>query len=311
MQTKKRAKPVKFGKTKEEKIIKDVAEADINSDESKEIKKIIEEKTHPKEDEEVIKEIEKDGVKGDREAENDDEVTEQEETTEDEPEEIKLSEELPEKKEERMALETTDAVEVEPEELPKKDKEDEEVSVDEDEKASAFGSFSDKELHQPSKKGYFGFFLLVASITFLVGLIVIAGFSYFFSSDTKKSISLSTFTGVTATPTAEPTATPEPEKVDLTAYSIRVLNGSGITGEAAKVKALLEKKGFEVGSVANAATSDYTKTEISAKKNTKEEYLNELIKALQDDYSVNSVVEDAPSSQTADVVVTVGSDTAK
>ena len=97
----------------------------------------------------------------------------------------------------------------------------------------------------------------------------------------------------------------------MTAYSIRVLNGSGITGEAAKVKTLLEEKGFEIASVGNAATSDYTKTVITAQEDTDEEYLNELIKALQDDYSVNSVVEDAPSSQTADVVVTVGSDSAE
>lgn len=298
MQTKKRAKPVKFGKTKE------VAEADINSDESKEIKKIIEEKTHPKEDEEVVEEIEKKPVKAD----NDDELPEQEESTEDEPEEIRLSEELPEKKEERMALENTEpTLEVEAEELH--EKEEKEESTEDDEKSSSFGSFTKEEVKGP-KKGYFGFFILVAFITFLIGLAVIVGVSYFMPSDGKNPMTLTTLTGSTPTPTAEP-ATPTPKEIDLTAYSIRVLNGSGITGEAAKVKTLLEEKGFEIASVGNAATSDYTKTVITAQEDTDEEYLNELIKALQDDYSVNSVVEDAPSSQTADVVVTVGSDSAE
>jgi hypothetical protein len=311
MQTKKRAKPVKFGKTKEEKVTKEVAEADINSDESKELKKIIEEKTHPKEDE-IVEKTEKEEDSVEKEEDKDDELPEQEETTEDEPEEIRLSEELPEKKEERMALETTDpALEVEPEELHEKEKEEEKEESREQHKSSAVGSFTREEVTRSSKKGYFGFFFLVASITFLLGLIVIGAITYFYPSGTKSSVNLSFLTSPSPTPTSEPTATPEPEQVDLTAYSLRVLNGSGITGEAAKVKSALEEKGFEVASVGNAATSDYTKTIISAKEDVKEEYLNELIKTLQGDYSVNSVVEDAPSSQTADVVVTVGSDSAE
>lgn len=326
MQTKKRAKPVKFGKhlKKEtevsEKITKEEAEADINSDEAKEIKQLIEEKTHPK-DEEEFDEEHKQEIRTEEESREDDEeredmVEEEKEFVEDEPEEIKLSKEPDEKEEdtdeddeEQMALEATEpTLEVEPDELHEKTE-----KTEKDDAQSAFGSFTSDEVNKKQKKGYFGFFLLVATITFVVGLLVIGGFSYFFSADSEKLTGLPSFTSATPTPTQslEPSATPTPEEVDLSAYAVRVLNGSGITGEAAAVRTLLEEKGFEVAGIGNAATSDYTKTVISAKEDVEEAYLTELIKALQEQYSVNSVVEDASSSQTADVVVTVGSDSAE
>lgn len=313
MQTKKRAKPVKFGKNKEVKVTKEAAEADMNSDEAKEIKQLIEEKTHPKDEEE----LHHDPVK-----ENDDEEAKEEEQSlvdekealDDEPEEIKLSKEPEHKedkdKEDKMALETTEpTTEVEPDELH--EKETDEESKEENAKPSAFGSFTNEEVSRKRKKGYFGFFLLVATITFFAGLLVIGGLSYFMSAKSDGAMRLPSFANATPTPTMAPAASPTPEQVDLSAYSIRVLNGSGITGEAAKVKDALEGKGFTVASVGNAATSDYTKTVLSAKDDIAEAFLNELIKSLQDQYSVNSVVEDAPSSQTADVVVTVGSDSSE
>lgn len=328
MQTKKRAKPVKFGKSKEkeEKITREVAEADINSDEAKEIKHLIEEKTHPKDDDPEETEGKEEEATFDEEKENEDtedleDVREkEEEKSGDEPEEVKLSEELDENKddneskdvteEEKFALETTEpALEVAPDELQEKEKEED--SEKEDEQSSQFGSFTKEAVVNKRKKSNFGFFLLIATITFLVGLLIIGGLSYFLSTNSDDTMKLPSFQAATPTPTTEPTATPTPEEVDLSAYSIRVLNGSGITGEAASARTLLEAKGFDISGVGNASTSDYTTTVISATEDVDEAYLNELIKALQENYKVNSVVEDAPSSQTADVVVTVGSESAE
>lgn len=306
MQTKKRAKPVKFGKNKDEKITKAKAEADINSDEAKEIKHIIEEKTHPKEDEDQVPAKSEDE---EEKLEKEDEVlSEQEETTEDEPQKISLSEESSEQKEEEMALENTEPTsEILPEELQEKEKSEE----TNEEKPSVFGSFSNDAVNKEPKKSYVGFYVIVAVVTFLIGIVIIVAISYFLPEG-KSNIS----TKVTPTPvvtnvspTEEPT--PTPEKANLSAYSIRILNGSGTTGEAAKVQTLLDDKGFSVASIGNASTSDYTKTVITAKKKVEQSYLDELIKTLKSEYSVNSVVEDASSSQTADVIVTVGSDTAK
>lgn len=300
MQTKKRAKPVKFGKAPkatesklEEKEAKITAEKDINSDETKEIKKIIEEKTHPKEEE--SKPDEPDVTETEAEMSNEEMLPEQEEASEQEPKEVNLSEEPPEKKEEEMPLENTETVsEIEAEELHEK------------EKFSQFGSFTNDAVQ--NKHSYLKFFVLVAFITFIVGVIIIGGISYFSSSMSSGSTMF--VSNPSPTPMSEPTATPSPAKQNLSAYSITVLNGSGTTGEAAKAKSMLESKGFTVGSVGNAGTSDYTKTEISVKKSVSQAYINTLISALKDTYSVNSVVNTS-SSQSTDVVITIGSGTAK
>lgn len=60
----------------------------------------------------------------------------------------------------------------------------------------------------------------------------------------------------TATPTGPPLKTP-PERV-----YVRVLNGTGIGGEAARVASELEAVGFNVVEVGNADRTDYTATEV-------------------------------------------------
>jgi len=99
--------------------------------------------------------------------------------------------------------------------------------------------------------------------------------------------------------------TPTTTEVDKEAYEINVLNGSGIAGEAATVQKLLEDAGFKVSTIGNADNQEYTDTEISAKSSVDEEYINELEKTLKERGDVKIV--DAPSTQTDDVVVTVGS----
>lgn len=114
----------------------------------------------------------------------------------------------------------------------------------------------------------------------------------------------------TPTPTATPasastTPTPTAKQIDLTKYSITVLNGSGIAGEAAKVKDILEKAGFKVASTANAKTYDYTKTEISTKSNVEEDFVKALVAALNKTYQLADPA--TSSAQTVSAIVTVGS----
>jgi hypothetical protein len=66
---------------------------------------------------------------------------------------------------------------------------------------------------------------------------------------------------MTLTPTA--TATPTPEVADLSKLKVQVLNGSGVTGEAAKVKAILLGMGFVNIDTGNAAAT--TASEIQMK----------------------------------------------
>lgn len=137
-----------------------------------------------------------------------------------------------------------------------------------------------------------------------IGVLILLGFLYLFKnydvSVTKKSGS-----NTITLPSTAPT--PTTAELDKEAYEITVLNGSGIAGEAAAVQTILEDAGFKVGTVGNAETADFTETEISAKSSVDEEYLDELEDTLGKRGEVKVV--DAPSSQTEEVVVTVGSNT--
>ncbi|MFS8159809.1 MAG: LytR C-terminal domain-containing protein [Candidatus Roizmanbacteria bacterium] len=74
---------------------------------------------------------------------------------------------------------------------------------------------------------------------------------------------------ISPSPTAIPKQTVLPttaEEIDLKSYKIKVLNGSGIAGVAAKVSDVLKDKGFDVLSPGNADKSDYKETVIQVKK---------------------------------------------
>lgn len=291
MQTKKRAKPVKFGKsTKKEEAkiakhaVRSAAEADIHSPETEELKKIVEERIHHKEElDEGISDLEEEPIEVKLSETVDDEASSEEELKEQKNEEEKKREE--------------------------KNETDPEKISDEIVKPSPYGSFTNDDEQEKKHTNYVRLFFVVASITFVVGLVFIAGISYTMSVTNQRSI---TIPSLQSSPTPKSEAvTPTPEKIDLSAYSIKVLNGSGITGEAAKAKSSLVESGFTVSSVGNAATSDYTLTVITAKKSVNENYLTKLTDTLKKHYSVNSVIEEASSSQTTDVIVTIGSDSAK
>lgn len=109
--------------------------------------------------------------------------------------------------------------------------------------------------------------------------------------------------------TAEPSATPTPEEVDLSAYSIEVLNGSGIAGVAGTEQQALETDGFSVENTGNALTQDFSETVIAVTSKVPEEFVKKLKASLSERYTVASDTEDLGSDSTYDVVVTVGSET--
>lgn len=273
MQTKKRAKSVKFGKpavkevkelkeTKEAKEVKDVkipnpAEEDVKV--VQEIKQKIEEKIHPKEEENL-----------------------------------------------------SEAVELEREEIIESVEPQSQVSEDVkiEEKKSEFGSFINENIVPPKRKSNnLAFFIMVVLVTFLIGLLAIGGF-YYFSGNKMPDLNLN-FSLQKPTPTAIPTAVPSPtaKPADLSAYNIKILNGSGKTGEAAKVKSALTAAGFKVGDIGNADASDYTKTTISAKNEVNKDFLQKLTTTLSESYILEEKIEKLSDVNTSDVIITIGSET--
>lgn len=104
-----------------------------------------------------------------------------------------------------------------------------------------------------------------------------------------------------------PTATPAAEvvEIDLQDYSVQVLNGSGVPGEAGRAEDLLLAGGFEAIDVGNADSYDYTDTEVSLREGTPKAVFDSIEEVLGESYSVvkgDALARDADY----DVVVVVG-----
>ena len=160
------------------------------------------------------------------------------------------------------------------------------------------------------KKNLVRYFLIIAIISFLIGLVSMAGINFFLQK-TNFEIPFIPRKTVEITPSPKPTITIEPTKaavVNLEEYSIEVLNGSGVTGAASKLKEALTAEGFKVISAGNADKSDYTDTIIAAKKKINSAYLEKLKENLKKTYTV--VIDSktsVPETSEADVVITIGS----
>lgn len=163
------------------------------------------------------------------------------------------------------------------------------------------------------KKNLVRYFLIIAIISFLIGLASMAGINFLLIKKSSFEIPFISRKTVEVTPSPKPTITIEPTKapvVNLEEYSIEVLNGSGITGAASKLKGALTTGGFKVISAGNADKSDYTDTIIVAKKKVSPAYLEKLKVNLEKTYKVviDSKASVAETSE-ADVVITIGSST--
>ena len=98
----------------------------------------------------------------------------------------------------------------------------------------------------------------------------------------------------------------ETKKVDFKKYSLSVLNGSGIPGEAADAKSLLEKAGFANIKTGNATSYNSMKTTVALKDKTPEEVYKEIEKVFSDKYQLEKDTKPLTKDSSFDVVITVG-----
>ncbi len=108
-----------------------------------------------------------------------------------------------------------------------------------------------------------------------------------------------------AAPSVAPT--PIPAEVKTSLYPIKVLNGSGISGEASTVKSLLEKNDYKVSSIGNADNSKYEETVIKVKKSVEKAWVTKLKEVLSKSYKLGSDEETLSDDESSDVIVIVGS----
>lgn len=161
-----------------------------------------------------------------------------------------------------------------------------------------------EQIDRPKKKN------LWIIIAIIIVVVSIGGVLWYFRESAMKQIS----TKVEITPTPAPSRiSPTPAAsdsakliVDYSKYKIKVLNGSGIGGAAAKGKEILENGKFIVEEIGNAQSSDFDLTIIQAKKGVDKAFLDNLKSVLGETYLLGSG-EKLEDSETVDVVIIIGS----
>lgn len=108
---------------------------------------------------------------------------------------------------------------------------------------------------------------------------------------------------VTPTPTNSPTPTPTKVEIDKSKYSIKILNGSGTSGEAGRAKTYLEEEGFDVSSVGNADKFDYQKSVLEVSKDIDEDFLTELKSFISKKYPLEDTAETVTGEETITLII--------
>lgn len=138
------------------------------------------------------------------------------------------------------------------------------------------------QIEKSSKKNIV-ILILVAVVSFLLGL----GVAFGVGTLVVRQQGGNKTTEPTPLPdiSPEPTPTPEPE-VSRSDVTLKILNGSGVKGAAAKAQDFFEGLGYTVDSIGNADASDYETSELSVKKDTDQAIIQRLLDDIGDTYSM-------------------------
>lgn len=110
----------------------------------------------------------------------------------------------------------------------------------------------------------------------------------------------------TPTPTISSTPTPTPApQIKKDELKIKVLNGSGIRGQASKLSSYLKEKGYKDIVTGNADEFDYETTIVKVKKDSYKNIILKDLKDLTENPKIESLAEeDSPE----DIVIIIGKD---
>lgn len=111
------------------------------------------------------------------------------------------------------------------------------------------------------------------------------------------------------TPTASKISTNTPTPIPIINFDslkIKILNGSGIAGEAAKVTDLLSQNKFKIAKTGNASNFDYVKTQIETTNSISPQIVGLIIKSLETEYSSTVSATKLDDSNEYDIIITTG-----
>jgi len=147
---------------------------------------------------------------------------------------------------------------------------------------------------------------IIVPTALLVGALVGGLITYFTGISSLGQVDPSPTPIATATPnteaTPEPTASTSLKREDV---KVQVLNGSGVSGAAGKVKTLLEGLGYKDVDTGNASSTDVAVTEVSVKE-SKKEFVKLVIKDLAKSYEAVEASKPLVASSKYDIVITLG-----
>jgi len=98
--------------------------------------------------------------------------------------------------------------------------------------------------------------------------------------------------------------TPTEKPIDLKAYRVNILNGSGRTGEAAALKKKLEENGFLIDSI-GTTDNDYQYTSVSGKINIPLKYFEDLKNKSNLDFDLQKIISLSGDIK-EDVIIVIG-----
>jgi len=91
-------------------------------------------------------------------------------------------------------------------------------------------------------------------------------------------------------------------------YNLRIVNGNGVPGQAAKFASKMEKYGFNIHSLANASRYDYLTTEIYYYDKANEEIAMKIKELIGGKLYFIEATEDEPGGRGEDIQIIIGAD---
>lgn len=184
-----------------------------------------------------------------------------------------------------------------------------------EENIKKFATKSDKEEDQLHRKKYYIHNIKKAMESFLckiqnpkifvaVSVLILCAFSGKIAYQKRKQLAnetngLTTVTSITPTPTLV--------QIELSKYSVHVLNGSGVAGQAGYVKDILQKNGFKKIDIGNASNYAFKDTSIGIKEVLAEILYPHIIEILENEYTVSLNEQRIADDSNYDLIIIVGS----
>jgi len=155
----------------------------------------------------------------------------------------------------------------------------------------------------------FGLIVVITLVSALVAAIVSGGVYVYLSGLEYLNKKQEEPEPITTSPTPVPTPVnqqPKQEPIDLSQYSVQVLNGSGMIGAAKSGEKILIQAGFKVNSTGNAANYNFKSTVVEAKDSVLPEVLSKAKDALEKVGYKVEIGKKLNENYQYDIVVTMG-----